>query len=182
MLEIREGVVVFAPERAAEAAALARRSARELDLPRVAFARAEWKRHDDVFADAYASTERMLDAAIAFARTEDRAARTRGPWRVVYVGALGDEPTRTEIGKTVVLGDAPIFLGRDASCAICLRQGGHSDQNTLARLNTKVELVDGIVRVIDLKSTNGTKYRDGEICVGFGQRLRVEGAGALRVD
>lgn len=178
MLELREGVVVFAPERAAEALELARASSRgrELEPPRVAFAKAEWRRYDDVFADAYASTEQMLEEAIAFARAEDRAQRALGPRRVVYVGAIGDGPTRVAIGKTIVLGPQPIFLGRQESCDFCLRQGGHSDQNTLARLNTRIVLVGNRVGVADMGSTNGTWFRDGEICVGYGQRLRVEGA------
>jgi hypothetical protein len=171
VLSIREGVVVFTPERDAEA--------RELDLPRVAFSpRAAGREHDAISADAYASTERMLEEAIAWARSEDRAARRRGPLRVVYIGSLDDDPvTRAApIGKAAVLGDRPLVIGRAQDCDVCLRQGAHSDQNTVARKNTKIELVGGRVTIADLGSTNGTRVVGDEIIVGLGHRLRLDGA------
>ncbi|MFO0740008.1 MAG: FHA domain-containing protein [Labilithrix sp.] len=183
MPEIMDGVVVFTPERDAEARELARRGARDLDLPRVALWRASSSSGSRppvpaLFgADAYASQESALPAAIAWVKAEDRSGRARGPWRVVYLGSLGEEPVvrDTPVGKTVVLGAEPILIGRLESCAICLRQGPHSDQNTVARANTKVELVNGRPIITDLQSTNGTRVHDRELAVGLGQHLRLDG-------
>lgn len=199
MLEITDGVVVFTPERDAEARELARRGARlegtrdlegARDLPRVALWHTSSSRGSSAQvpvlpvpalfgADAYASSEGALPAAIAWAKSEDRSARTRGPWRVVYLGSLGEDPVvrDTPVGKTVVLGAEPILIGRLESCAICLRQGPHSDQNTVARANTKVELVNGRPIITDLRSTNGTRIQDRELAVGLGQHLRLDGDG-----
>lgn len=141
MLEITDGVVVFTPEHDAEARELARRGARDLDLPRVALWRASSSSGSSspvpaLFgADAYASRESALPAAIAWVKAEDRSGRARGPLRVVYLGSLGEDPVvrDTPVGKTVVLGAEPILIGRLESCAICLRQGPRIRTRSLER-------------------------------------------------
>lgn len=180
-LEIIDDVVVFTPDRDAEARELARSAGRE--LPRVALFQSP-----QMFApvpllfgaDAYVSHERALPAAIAWVKAEDRSARLRGPWRVVYVGSLGEDPVtpKTPIGKTALFGVERTLIGRDEGCAICLRQGPHSDGNTVARANTKLEIVNGALAITDLASTNGTRVSGREFSVGLGHHLRVDGGSA----
>ncbi|MBX3231307.1 MAG: FHA domain-containing protein [Labilithrix sp.] len=191
MLELIEGVVVFSPERERETRAYGER-------PRVAFLAASEKRFGEqpspieraVRADAYASDRAMLAAAIAYARSEDRAARRAGPLRLVYVGSLGEErvTAKTPLGHTVIV-RGRIMIGRADGCAICLRQGAHSDQNTTARWHAVVERTErGTLLVTDQRSTQGTWVRDlsireptevapgEEIAIACGHRLRIEGA------
>ncbi|HEY1957772.1 MAG TPA: FHA domain-containing protein [Polyangiaceae bacterium] len=105
-------------------------------------------------ADAYASDVGSFAQAVAFVR------RTRGAHpgpRLTYLGSLGERrpPLAPSLGTSFDI--APeILIGRMERCTICLRQGWHSDQNTVARLHARIERVGDAVRLFDLRSTNGT--------------------------
>jgi len=159
-----DGVVVCDP-RNHEAA---RRAARERGWPLVLCVPApgapdivaeEATRAVALRAEAYASDENSFAAAVAFVRRQVPA--IAGP-RLTYLGSLGETrpPLAPELGACI--GVAPVVtIGRQESCTICLRQGPHSDQNTVARLHARVEIVGGVARLSDLRSTNGTTV-DGE--------------------
>ena len=108
-------------------------------------------------ADAYATTQAGLYEALELAALEDRAARARGALRLTWLGSLGTPaPLHAgPVGRAYPL-DEPLLIGRDAGCAVVLRTGAHSDQNTVARRHARVELEPAGVRVRDLRSTNGT--------------------------
>ena len=134
----------------------------------VAEGAAEWVA---VRADAYASSERRLREAVAYAAREARTVRSSGPLRLVWLGSLGSaEPSATgPLGATFPL-DGGLIVGRSAECAIVLRCGPHSDENLVARRHAVLELTAGVVRVRDLGSTQGT-WIDG---------VRLELEGVLR--
>jgi hypothetical protein len=195
LFEMREGVLVFSPERAAEA--------RAHGGPSVAFMPvvtrlAGWMvadgayDHVAVFADAYASDDETLAAAIAFVRSEDRDARRRGPLRLTSLGTLGEWRPRDAppIGSALEIAGhiGRMVIGRSPSASINLRQGGHSDQNTVARIHAIIEkAADGLL-VTDAKSTNGT-WLNGrriessasasvgdEIAIACTHRFRIDGS------
>ncbi|MBI3205738.1 MAG: FHA domain-containing protein [Myxococcales bacterium] len=145
-----------------------------------------------VRADAYASTELGLREALSFVRQEDRGARARGPLRLVWLGALGQLEPRDvgPVGRAHALPRTAI-VGRSPSSDIVLRTGGHSDQNTVARRHAAVTVENGVVRLRDLCSTNGT-WVDGrriaegillpgsEVAFAGTLRFRLDGAGARK--
>jgi hypothetical protein len=187
---------VFSPDRAEEA----RRTAAELGAPLVAFMPVvtvvpNWWMADGaeeqvaLRADAYASDDASLEEAIAFAASEERKERLRGPLRLTYLGSLGEVRPRTAppVGGSVPLDDVPPVLGRGDPCAMCFRTGGHSDQNRVARQHARVERIPTGARVSDLKSTNGTWVNGlrissvevvpgDEIAVACTHRIRLDGA------
>jgi hypothetical protein len=187
LLRVTEGVVVFSPDREEEA--------RARGLPLVAFMPVEGSMFADAApdavglrADAYASDERSLALAIAFCKREKREERTAGPLRLTYLGSLGETrpPRSPPIGGSVPLSDS-FFVGRMEDCAICLRQGAHSDQNTVARRHARFERTASGARVTDLRSTNGTWVRGArievadvvpgeEVAIAWTHRLRLDGA------
>jgi hypothetical protein len=113
--------------------------------------------HVAIRADAYATTQAGLYEALELAALEDRAARARGALRLTWLGSLGaPAPLHVgPVGRAYPL-DEPMLIGRDAGCAVVLRTGAHSDQNTVARRHARVEFEPAGVRVRDLRSTNGT--------------------------
>lgn len=76
-------------------------------------------------------------------------------------------------------------LGRSPDADLCLRQGGHSDENTVARRHAVVErTVDG-VRACDLSSTRGTFLRGQKIAAAPllpGEELAIAGTHRVRLD
>lgn len=190
-IHVQQGVVVFPPELAEEALA----EAKAQRAPRVAYMQADHDllvaagayAHVAVLADAYASDEASVAAAVAYAAAERREARSRGPLRLTYLGSLGQlrPPTAPPIGGAVPIHGAT-RIGRLPSCEIVLRSGPHSDQNTVARVHASVEPSPGGLRVLDLSSTNGTwvggrRVRDievqpgEEIAIACTHRFRVDG-------
>lgn len=134
-------------------------------------------------ADAYASDGPSFAAAVSFVRRQVPA--LAGP-RLIYLGSLGETrpPLAPELGASVPI--APLItIGRTESCTICLRQGAHSDQNTVARQHARVEIVEGVARLTDLRSTNGTTVNGeqatdrelapgDEIAVAWSHRFRFD--------
>jgi hypothetical protein len=117
-------------------------------------------------AEAYASTAADLREALDLVLRDDAAARATGPLRVTYLGTLGQPGpvTMGPIGSSVpVTGSVPV--GRAPGCAIVLRHGPHSDQNTVARRHAELAPAPGGVRVRCLGSTNGT-WLDGARIAG----------------
>lgn len=49
-----------------------------------------------------------------------------------------------------------VSVGRSVDATVCLRQGGHSDQNLVALRHASIERVPGGARVVDHGTTNGT--------------------------
>jgi len=141
--------------------------------------------HAGVLADAYASSEATLIAALRFVLAEDRAARTSGPLRMTWLGPLGELfPNEPVIGSTFAIGDG-VHVGRSPSAEICLRQGPHSDQNSVARRHAHLAPVEGGVHVYDVKSTNGiyvrgTRVNDARLVPG--DELAICGTLRLRLD
>lgn len=139
-----------------------------------------------VVADAYASDARTLAEAIAFVVAEDRAARLRGPRRLVWLGPLGAAPPlrAPPIGAASPI--APGFtVGRSDGATLCLRQGGHSDQNAVARLHARIEPSPGGATVVDLGSTSGTFVRGArvrEAAIGVGDEVAFAGVLRARLD
>jgi len=195
ILRVTSGVVVFSPDQAAEATA----RAAEFGSPLIAFMPIVtpfegWFVADGAYdyvglrADAYASDRVTLASALDFVKNERRAQRSDGALRLTYLGSLGEEkpPDGPPIGGSIPLEDT-VMVGRQPSCAICLRQGAHSDENTVARLHCRIERTTHGAKVTDLKSTNGTWLRGkrievalaepgDEIAVACTHRLRVDGA------
>jgi hypothetical protein len=143
-------------------------------------------RWHDVVADAYASDARTLAEAISFARGEDRGARLRGPRRLVWLGPLGAAPPLRAPRVGAALPIAPGFtVGRSDGATLCLRQGGHSDQNAVARLHARLEPSPRGATVVDLGSTNGTfargaRVREAEL--GVGDEVAFAGVLRARLD
>ena len=140
-------------------------------------------------ADAYATTRDGLREALAAIDADDPGARAAGPLRVTYLGSLGQpEPYGAgPAGRTFSLA-TPLLVGRSPDCAIVLRLGPHSDQNTVARRHAELTAIAGGVRVRCLGSTNGT-WLDGvriadeavaapgaEVAFACTHRFRVDGA------
>lgn len=134
-------------------------------------------------ADAYASDEASFAAAVAFVRRQVPA--IAGP-RLTYLGSLGQTrpPLAPELGACIAVATV-VTIGRQESCTICLRQGPHSDQNTVARMHARVEMLGGVARLEDLRSTNGTTVngeatteRDlasgDEIAISWSHRFRFD--------
>jgi len=189
LLEAREGVLVFTPDRADEA---------EVHPgPSVAYMPVVTRQdgwfvadgaydHVTVFADAYASDDEMLAAAVAFVRSEDRDGRHRGPLRLTYLGSLGERspPTAPPIGGAVAINGRTV-IGRAPTSAIILRQGPHSDQNTVARIHAILEPTAQGVLVTDAKSTNGTwlggqRIESGEAAIG--DQIAIACTHRFRID
>jgi hypothetical protein len=142
-----------------------------------------------VRASAYASDPSSLAAAVRYARFDSSAARRHGDLRLTYLGSLGEPRPRDapQIGESVRIG-ASLFIGRGDE-GICLRQGAHSDQNTVARRHARIEPLTGVadrVRVTDCQSTNGTwiagaridvaELRSGdELAIAWSHRFRLDG-------
>jgi hypothetical protein len=186
LLRVTSGVVVFSPDRAEEARAHGLALVAFMAAPRELAAEGAYARVA-LRADAYASDEETLALAIAFAAHERRDDRARGPLRLTYLGSLGEyrPPRSPPIGGAVNVG-SELFAGRMEDCGICLRQGPHSDQNTVARRHARFERIPSGVRVTDLRSTNGTWVRGArvevaealpgeEIAIACTHRLRVDG-------
>ena len=141
--------------------------------------------HAGVRADAYASNEATLLAALRFVLAEDRNERLRGPLRMTWLGPLGELfPSEPVIGSSFTIGGG-VHVGRSPSAEICLRQGGHSDQNSVARRHAHLAPVEGGVHVYDLESTNGiyvggTRVNDARLTPG--DELAICGTLRLRLD
>jgi len=144
--------------------------------------------HCAVRADAYASNEATLLAALRFVLAEDRAARAVGPPRLTWLGPLGELfPPIPPIGASFRIREEGVHLGRAPDAHIQLRQGAHSDQNSVARRHAHLALVAHGVHVYDLKSTNGIYVRGvrvtdavlepaDELAICGTLRLRLDGA------
>ena len=195
-------VVVFAPARLEEGRACARGGPyRAAPLPLVAFVAAargaelvapEAVAAVGVRADAYASDEGSLADAVRWVLSPEGSAGAReGALRITYLGSLGEArpPLAPHIGGGAPVGDigARTLVGRsEGQCAVCLRQGAHSDQNTVARVHASFERSARGARVRDLGSTNGTfvggaSVREAElapgdeVAVAWSHRLRLDG-------
>jgi FHA domain len=197
-------VVVFAPARLGEARACALGEPyRSAPLPMVAFVAAavgwdlvttEAVAAVGVRADAYAGDVASLADAVRWvldpAASAERA--REGPLRITYLGSLGEPcpPLAPRIGGSVPLGEigATLLVGRDETrCGVCLRQGPHSDQNTVGPKHATFERSAGGATVKDRRTTNGT-YVHGEsilemelapgdeVAVAWSHRLRLDGA------
>jgi hypothetical protein len=187
------GAIVFSPDRADEA----RSQADQRGMPLVAFmpvvtTAPGWIVADGAYdrvsvtADAYASDEQMLADAISFVSKQPPAERARGPLRVTYLGSLGERrpPDGLPIGGSLPL-DRPLSIGRAPRCEICLRQGGHSDQNTVARLHARIEKSPMGARIIDARSTNGTWVRGQRVdmaVIAPGDELAIACTHRFRLD
>lgn len=187
-------VIVFFPSAVEKAHALAR----DHSLPCLACRPVEtkldgWFVADDamsfaaVRADAYASEPRALDQALRFVIDEARTERFQGSLRITWLGSLGEvHPVASPpIGSSVPLLEN-LTVGRSVSAQLCLRQGAHSDQNTVARLHAIFERTSEGAFVRDLGSTNGTWVRGSmveradlrpgdEVGIACTHRLRLDG-------
>jgi hypothetical protein len=139
-----------------------------------------------VRADAYASNSSTLLAALRFVLAEDRAARLRGPLRLTWLGPLGELfPSDPPIGTSFPIREGGVDLGRSPNADICLRQGAHSDQCSVARRHANLAPVGSGVHVYDLESTNGIYVggvRVQEALLEPGDELAICGTLRLRVD
>lgn len=164
-LEVIDDVVVFSPDREDESRALAG------ERPRVAFFEPPPPQIEIPLlfgADAYVTSDVMLGRAMAWVKSEDRTARTRGPWRVVFVGALGVGSAKP-FGESAPVGER-LVIGRSQGLAMVFPSVG-----TIARANTSVSIVNGRPLIQDLRSTNGTRVHGREFVIGLGHHLRVDG-------
>lgn len=148
------------------------------------------ERSRSVRADGYASCASSLAQALAFVSREDRAERSLGPRRLVWLGPLGTtQPFGAgPIGTAFPI--APGFaIGRSDGCTVCLRQGAHSDQNLVARRHADLEPTTTGALLRDRATTNGTYLRGAmireahlvsgdEIDIAGGLRFRLDGDSA----
>lgn len=192
--ESRAGVIVFSPATAgAEAVAARAGRAGACTIACLPVLREDgWhvaegaETFGNIRADAYASDEATLRAALRFATAEERGMREQGPFRMTWLGPLGElflaEPP---IGRSFPVGTAGIGLGRAPDNEIVLRQGAHSDQSSVARRHAVFEPAGRGVRVRDLGSTNGTflaRSRISEALLRPGDEVAVCGTMRLRLD
>lgn len=138
----------------------------------------------DCRAQAYAGDRAGVLGALEYLGAE-HPDPTAGPLRLTLLGGLGVETACTPIGTSVVV-DERRLLGRGKSCALITRQGGHSDQNITARIQTIVEPHGEGLLVRDAQSTNGT-YLDGQrieddTIAKPGQEIAISGRFRVRVD
>jgi hypothetical protein len=186
--------IVFTPELAGQVPSA---------LPRIAclpvepaandgwFVHPDAHKHGPVRAEAYAGDARALLLALQFVLAADPAERLRGPLRLTWLGSLGELHPQASppIGTSIPLGDS-FLIGRSPEANLCLRQGPHSDQNTVARRHALIEPIPTGARVRDLGSTNGTwlhgqpileaELRPGdELAIAGTHRVRLDGAAPM---
>jgi hypothetical protein len=139
-----------------------------------------------VRADGYASEPHALEEALRHVTREDREQRSTGPLRLVWLGSLGESmpPKCPPIGTGIPLGEK-FLTGRSKGVQLNLRQGAHSDQNTVARHHALIERTATGATVRDLRSTNGT-WVDGRSIESAeivpGDEVAIVGRHRLRLD
>jgi hypothetical protein len=129
-------------------------------------------------ADAYASDEASLRAALAYVRSPRLSVGERC---LTYLGSLGEAPPSCapQIGASVPVG-AGIVIGRLRSATVCI------PQDTVGRAHAHVVLVDAhTARVTDFETTNGT-FVDGEridsLVISPGDEIAIAWSHRLRLD